>query len=75
MFYLPGGRSVTVIGNGLLSREFNKNAISDECVIIAAGVSNSKETKAEEFNREELLVKDIFLRNIACMLLRNILIK
>lgn len=52
-----------IIGQGLLAREFKKNSIRDDILIIAAGVSNSQETRNKEFNREELLIKEILLNN------------
>lgn len=37
-----------------MTKEFKKTSISEDFVIIAPGVSNSEETKAEEFLREEI---------------------
>lgn len=51
-----------IVGNGLLASEFKKNDINDDVVIIASGVSNSKEDSEIEFMREELLIKDILFK-------------
>lgn len=42
----------TVIGHGLLARSMAPLAISKGCLILAAGVSNSHEERASEFERE-----------------------
>lgn len=54
---------VLIVGNGLLAREFNKIEINDDVLIIASGVSNSKENRVEEFMREELLIRDILFKH------------
>jgi nucleoside-diphosphate-sugar epimerase len=48
-----------IVGNGLLAKEFSKNKTDDDVLIIASGVSNSKEIKEEEFVREENLIRDV----------------
>lgn len=48
-----------VIGDGLIAREFKKSEKDDHIVIIASGVSNSKEERKEEFDREESLVREV----------------
>lgn len=52
-----------VIGNGLLANSFKKVAVSDNCTILAAGVSNSSEKRLSEFNRERSLVNKIIDAN------------
>lgn len=52
---------MTIIGNGLIAKAFRKNKVNDDIVIIASGVSNSKEDKECEFLREEQLIKDVLL--------------
>ena len=45
-----------IYGNGLIARAFKDYYDNNDIIIFASGVSNSKETKAELFNREiELL--------------------
>lgn len=47
-----------IIGRGLISTVFEKEYINNDNVIIfASGVSNSKETREAEFNREFNLIK------------------
>jgi hypothetical protein len=46
-----------IIGNGLISSVFNKNKKDyKNYLVFASGVSNSKETKIEEFEREKKLI-------------------
>ena len=46
-----------IIGNGLIASEFKKKAKDyEDCVIFAAGVSNSGEVNKDEFDREKLLL-------------------
>jgi hypothetical protein len=47
-----------VVGNGLLAKEFKKILISNDIVVFASGVSNSKELEQEPFDREELLLRE-----------------
>lgn len=48
-----------IIGSGLISRQMvNLNTHSD-CLIIGAGVSNSSETSASEFQREATLIESM----------------
>ena len=47
-----------VIGNGLIAQTMRKYDTNDDVIIFASGVSNSNETRQEEFEREkELLSK------------------
>lgn len=45
-----------VIGNGLLSRIFKEYKNSEEFIIFSSGVSNSLETRFDEFKREKELL-------------------
>lgn len=47
-----------VIGNGLIAKAFSGYEDSDEVVVFASGVSNSKEVDRKKYKREELLLKD-----------------
>lgn len=52
-----------IIGSGLISRHMvNLNTHSD-CLIIGAGVSNSNETSASEFQREAKLIESVISSN------------
>jgi nucleoside-diphosphate-sugar epimerase len=53
-----------VVGNGMLAKAFIKYQTMDNIVILASGVSNSRETKQSEFDREELLIKTIAKKNL-----------
>lgn len=46
-----------VVGNGLIAKAFKKYKGSDDIIIFASGVSNSKELRKEEFDREKELLK------------------
>lgn len=46
-----------IIGNGLLARAFSSHAHDDGVVVFASGVSNSNETRTEEFTRERQLLE------------------
>lgn len=46
-----------VIGNGLLAKTFETYHASNDVLIFASGVSNSKETNPEAFKRELALLK------------------
>lgn len=49
-----------IIGNGMLAMEFESYKYNSDILIFASGVSDSKETRISEFNREkELLVESI----------------
>jgi nucleoside-diphosphate-sugar epimerase len=48
-----------VIGNGMIAKAFKQYADDDRVIIFASGVSNSKETRQEEFDREEKLMKSL----------------
>ena len=47
---------IKIIGNGLLARNMANLKTERDCLIICAGVSNSSETRAAEFQREIELV-------------------
>jgi len=49
-----------VIGNGLIARAFEKYKNSDNIIIFASGVSNSKEDRDTEFTREVNLLSNHF---------------
>lgn len=51
-----------IIGNGLIANLF-KNTDREDIIFFASGVSNSLETRTEEFLREENLIKNTFLEN------------
>lgn len=46
-----------VVGNGLLAKAFVEYDTSDDIIIFASGVSNSKETSQKQFDREEKLLR------------------
>lgn len=46
-----------IIGNGMIARRFDEFKNDDDVLIFASGVSNSKETRPEPFERESQLVK------------------
>lgn len=46
-----------VIGDGLIANAFKKYKESNSIIIFASGVSNSKETKSSEFEREKKKLK------------------
>lgn len=48
---------IKVIGSGLIARSINKALFPENTLIIASGVSNSKETRVSEFRREEDLIR------------------
>jgi len=53
-----------IIGNGLLASGFYESIdLFDDCVIFASGVSNSKETREKEFNREKDLIMETLAKN------------
>jgi nucleoside-diphosphate-sugar epimerase len=52
-----------VIGNGMLANAFTKYLNKDNIVIFASGVSNSKEQRNEEFEREFYLLKKTINNN------------
>lgn len=45
-----------IIGNGMIAKSFSSHVFSKDFLILAAGVSNSLEERATEFQREENLV-------------------
>ncbi len=47
-----------VVGNGMIARRFGEFAKRDDVVIFASGVSNSKETRPQPFDRERQLVAE-----------------
>jgi nucleoside-diphosphate-sugar epimerase len=46
-----------IIGNGMMARMFSAYEEFDDVVVLAAGVSNSRETRPESFDRETRLVE------------------
>lgn len=48
-----------VVGNGLLAQAFKQYENDDQVIIFASGVSNSKETRESEFDRENELLKSL----------------
>ncbi|NLR92508.1 NAD-dependent epimerase/dehydratase family protein [Flammeovirga sp. SR4] len=48
-----------IIGNGMLARAFIEYNEIEDIVIFASGVSNSRETRDEEFLREKRLLEDV----------------
>jgi len=52
-----------VIGNGLIRCIFSSFTKNDEIIIFASGVSNSKESNKNEFDREEKLLKTTISEN------------
>lgn len=49
-----------VVGNGLIANVFNKYKSSEDIIIFASGVSNSKEERNTEFIREMNLLSNYF---------------
>lgn len=47
-----------IVGNGMLAKLFCDFACNKEVLILASGVSNSKEIRADEFDRELDLIKN-----------------
>ncbi len=47
-----------LVGNGMIARRFRAFAERDDVVLFASGVSNSKETRPEPYERERKLVDD-----------------
>lgn len=47
-----------IIGNGLIAKSLSKYKDNDNILIFASGVSDSKETRQEEFNREIKLIEE-----------------
>lgn len=45
-----------IIGNGMLAQAFSKYKDNSKVLILASGVSNSRETDTSAFNREQMLV-------------------
>lgn len=52
-----------IIGNGMLANLFINYAHNEEILILASGVSNSKETKSEAFAREFNLIRSTIHNN------------
>ena len=52
-----------VIGSGMMAKVFELYQSSNEVLIFASGVSNSKAVGGDVFLREELLLKDTILKN------------
>jgi len=52
-----------IVGNGLLAKTFSKYATSEDIIIFASGVSDSDETKEENFDREKQLLLDTIKEN------------
>jgi|LakMenE18May11ns_1017448.scaffolds.fasta_scaffold9958546_14 nucleoside-diphosphate-sugar epimerase len=53
-----------IVGNGLIASVFLKNEENyKDYIIFASGVSSSKETKYEEFEREKTLLKNVLKKN------------
>ena len=50
-------KMTTIIGSGLLARSFSKITFSRDCLVLAAGVSNSSEQRDSEFRREAEVVE------------------
>lgn len=48
---------IKVVGSGLIARNIRESLFPENTLIIASGVSNSKETRASEFFREEELIR------------------
>lgn len=49
---------MVIVGNGQLARRFQGLLLDKECILFASGVSNSRCTDVQEFEREEKLLKD-----------------
>ncbi|MFM2394142.1 MAG: hypothetical protein RLZZ546_2124 [Bacteroidota bacterium] len=52
-----------VIGNGLVAKSFIHYLESDDTIIFASGVSNSKESIQREFDREKKLLHNVIINN------------
>jgi nucleoside-diphosphate-sugar epimerase len=48
-----------IIGNGLIGSAFKSQSLPEEVLIIASGVSNSKEKRPEPFKRELNLIRQV----------------
>ena len=51
-----------IIGNGMIANVFIEKFEDENVIIFASGVSNSKETRSDEFKRELQLVHDTILK-------------
>jgi hypothetical protein len=49
-----------IIGNGLLAKAFKKEGSFIDAVIVASGISNSAETRVQEFERERRMLSELF---------------
>ena len=47
-----------IIGNGLIAKAFEKYNYDNDFLIFSSGVSNSRENRSSEFEREEKLIKE-----------------
>lgn len=50
---------VCVAGDGLLGSAFRRISSEEKCLVIASGVSNSRETRREPFERERALIEGL----------------
>jgi nucleoside-diphosphate-sugar epimerase len=51
-----------IVGNGMIANVFNERFEVENVIIFASGVSNSKETRPEEFKKELNLVQETILK-------------
>jgi hypothetical protein len=56
-----------VVGNGLIASMFNEYKKDPNIIIFASGVSNSKEFREEEYQREFNLLKETIINNDAIL--------
>ena len=47
-----------IVGSGLIAKAFEKYNYDNDVLIFSSGVSNSKENRSSEFEREETLIKE-----------------
>lgn len=47
-----------IVGSGLIAKAFEKYNYDNDVLIFSSGVSNSKENRSSEFEREEKLIKE-----------------
>jgi nucleoside-diphosphate-sugar epimerase len=54
-----------VVGNGMMAKRFSSFAENENILIFASGVSNSKETKVENYEREKRMLSEAIEKNLS----------
>lgn len=62
-FAMVNNLNATIIGSGLLARSFSDICFKNNTLILASGVSNSRELRESEFSREISLVRRAIEKN------------